>query len=71
MKSTAVILFVAFIATFLVLNSANPEPCKQCPPNASCLRVSPNDCQADEIYVREDGCRFCCNTCAKKRGKSF
>lgn len=64
----ALALFVAIFVACVALSSS--ESCgRPCPIVVDCVRVSASDCKADEVFVREDGCRRCCDTCVKKSGK--
>lgn len=65
---TTIIVFVVLCGAYVAL-SAPQKGCARPCPLVSCLRVTPNDCRADEIFVRRDGCRYCCDQCVKKRGK--
>lgn len=66
-KTSVIILFVAFCAAtlaFSALEKKCPKPC----PFVSCLKVAPWDCKDDEVFVKRDGCRNCCDQCVTKKG---
>lgn len=66
----AVVLFVAICVACVALTSS--ESCgRPCPAAVNCVRVSASDCKADEVFIREDGCRHCCDTCVKKSGRWY